>query len=70
MRLRKFLRRIHRWVGIVASVWLLLLATTGFLLQHKDDWNLSKYHTQSSWILGVYGIGDNYISYQNKQERV
>lgn len=68
MRLRKLLRRIHRWVGIVASVWLLLLATTGFLLQHKDDWNLSNYHTQSSWILGVYGIGDNYISYQHKQD--
>ena len=68
MRLRKTLRRIHRWVGIIASVWLLLLATTGFLLQHKDDWNLSNYHTQSSWILGVYGIGDNYISYQYKQE--
>jgi hypothetical protein len=55
-------------VGIIASVWLLLLATTGFLLQHKDDWNLSSHHTQSSWILSVYGIGDNYISYQNKQE--
>ena len=67
MRLRKFLRRIHRWVGIVASVWLLLLATTGFLLQHKDDWNLSKHHTQSSWLLGIYGIGDNYTSYQHKQ---
>ena len=68
MRLRKFLRRIHRWVGIIASVWLLLLASTGFLLQHKDDWNLSQYHTQSSWLLGVYGIGDDYISYQDGQE--
>jgi hypothetical protein len=68
MRLRKLLRRIHRWVGIIASVWLLLLASTGFLLQHKDDWNLSNHHTQSSWILSVYGIGDNYTSYQNKQE--
>jgi hypothetical protein len=68
MRLRKFLRRLHRWVGVIASIWLLLLASTGFLLQHKDDWNLSNYHTQSPWLLGVYGIGDNYSSYQNKQE--
>lgn len=70
MRLRKFLRKIHRWIGIIASIWLLLLATTGFLLQHKDDWNLAHKYTQSSLFLSFYDIGQQFTSYGNPQNNL
>lgn len=40
MRLFRFFRVGHQWVGIVLSVWLLLLSVTGFLLliKKKVDW--------------------------------
>lgn len=31
-------RQLHRWVGIVAALFLLLVATTGFLLANKGRW--------------------------------
>jgi hypothetical protein len=68
MRLRKFLRKVHRWIGILASVWLLLLATTGFLLQHKDDWNLDEKYTNSSLFLSFYDIGEQFISFEHEQQ--
>ncbi|MDY0109632.1 MAG: hypothetical protein RBT60_06810 [Candidatus Krumholzibacteria bacterium] len=40
MRLFKFFRVGHQWIGIVVSVWLLLLSVMGFLLliKKKVDW--------------------------------
>jgi len=70
MRLRKFLRKIHRWIGIIASVWLLLLATTGFLLQHKDDWKLDEKYTNSPLLLSLYEIGDQYISFEDQNHTI
>jgi hypothetical protein len=63
MRLRKFLRKFHRWIGILASLWLLLLASTGLLLQHSDDWHLNKKYIQSPFILEAYGIGKQFIAF-------
>jgi uncharacterized iron-regulated membrane protein len=31
-------RQLHRWVGILASLFLLVLAGSGFLLANKDRW--------------------------------
>ncbi|MGV3617274.1 MAG: PepSY domain-containing protein [Fimbriimonas sp.] len=31
-------RQLHRWVGIVAALFLLMVATTGFLLANKSRW--------------------------------
>jgi hypothetical protein len=70
MRLRKFLRKIHRWIGVLASVWLLLLATTGFLLQHKDDWNLDQQYTESKLLLSLYKIGNQYISFETNNSSI
>lgn len=32
------LHRIHKWLGLVAASWLLVLGLTGFLLDHRDTW--------------------------------
>lgn len=63
MRLRKFLRKFHRWIGILASLWLLLLASTGFLLQHSDDWHLDKKYIQNPFLLKANGIGKQFIAF-------
>lgn len=40
MRLLRFFRRVHRWVGVVFTLWLTLIAATGLLLLFKkqSDW--------------------------------
>ena len=32
------LHRIHKWMGLIAGVWLIVLGATGFLLDHRDTW--------------------------------
>lgn len=32
------LHRIHKWMGLIAAFWLIILGTTGFLLDHRDTW--------------------------------
>ena len=57
MRMRKALRKIHRWVGLLSALWLLQLATTGLLLQHADDFNLSQTYVSSPTVLKWFGYG-------------
>jgi len=57
MRLRKTLRKVHRWVGLLAALWLLQLATTGILLQHADDLKLTETYVNSPWILKWHNYG-------------
>jgi|SRR5512147_1423335 hypothetical protein len=37
-----FLRRLHAWIGVVASLNLLLLITTGLLIQHRELFGLQE----------------------------
>lgn len=32
------LHRIHKWMGLTAASWLIVLGLTGFLLDHRDTW--------------------------------
>lgn len=32
------LHRIHKWMGLSAATWLIVLGLTGFLLDHRDTW--------------------------------
>ena len=65
MRTRKFIRKFHRWVGLIASIWLLVLASTGFLLQHSEKWQLDKKFINNSLILNQYGIAQQYIAFKS-----
>jgi uncharacterized iron-regulated membrane protein len=42
-----FLRTTHRWIGITASIFLLVIAATGFLLATKDTFGWVKPPTHS-----------------------
>jgi len=32
------LHRLHKWMGLSAAAWLMVLGLTGFLLDHRDSW--------------------------------
>jgi hypothetical protein len=47
---------LHRWLGIGAFVFLLLLSATGLLLNHSTDLRLDERFVSSAWLLDWYGI--------------
>lgn len=53
---RAWFRRLHRWLGIVVLVFVLLLAVTGIALNHADQWGLDRRHVDWGWVLAAYGI--------------
>ena len=55
-RLRIWLRRGHRWLGVVLVLFVLLLGATGIALNHASDWGLDRRHLDWPWLLDAYGI--------------
>lgn len=70
MRTRKFIRKFHRWIGLIASIWLLILASTGFLLQHSHQWQLDKKHISNTAVLNIYGIGEQFIAFEQDNHQL
>ncbi len=63
----------HRWVGLVAALFVIVLAGTGLALNHTEALELDSRHVRSAWLLDWYGIslpdtvpawhaGDHWIS--------
>ena len=50
------LRRLHRWLGLFAAAFALLLAITGLLLNHADALQLDRHRFQADWLLQLYGV--------------
>lgn len=46
----------HRYFGLTAGLFVLILATTGLLLNHSTDLQLDKRHVRTAWLLDWYGI--------------
>ncbi len=46
----------HRYMGVGAALFTLIIAFTGILLNHTDDFQFSDSHIQSEWVLDWYGI--------------
>ncbi len=46
----------HRYMGISAAVLVLVIAVTGVLLNHTEDFQFDSEHIRSTWILDWYGI--------------
>jgi hypothetical protein len=50
------LRRVHRWLGVVLAMFILMLSITGIALNHSDGWNLDSNYVSSNWLLDAYGV--------------
>ena len=50
------LRRFHRWLGLFAAAFALLLADTGLLLNHADALQLDRHRFHADWLLQLYGV--------------
>ena len=68
MRVRKALRKIHRWVGLLSALWLLQLAITGLLLQHADDFKLTQTYVSSPAVLQWFGYGTRQQAWDLNQQ--
>ena len=64
MKIKRLLRKTHRHIGVFAALWLLLLATTGLLLQHRSDWGLDKSFITNQTLLKLYGVGKRVIAFK------
>ncbi|MDO3386650.1 PepSY domain-containing protein [Gilvimarinus sp. SDUM040013] len=55
-KLRLFLWRWHRRLGLLAAILLLLVAVTGIQLNHIETLNWDNRPVQSEWLLQLYGV--------------
>jgi hypothetical protein len=55
-RLRGFLWRWHRRLGLAAAVLVLVLSVTGIMLNHTESLELDETPLRNSWLLSVYGV--------------
>ena len=51
------MRSLHRSLGAIVAVFVLMLASTGILLNHTSDLDLDKRYLTWGWIMAHYGIG-------------
>jgi uncharacterized iron-regulated membrane protein len=56
LRHARRLRALHRWLGIVSAVFLLLLCVTGLALNHASRLGLSNRFLAPDWLLAAYGF--------------
>lgn len=55
-RIWRYLYKLHRYIGLLSAIVLLMLAITGIALNHTDDLKLDSKMIQSKFILDWYGI--------------
>lgn len=55
-RRRTWLRRGHRWLGLVTVFFVLLLSVTGIALNHGSDWALDRRYIGWDWAIAALGI--------------
>jgi hypothetical protein len=51
-----WLRRAHRWLGILLAAFVILFSCTGIAINHSDRWELNNRYVTWSWLLDAYGI--------------
>lgn len=63
MKIRIYIRKLHKYLGLFSAIWLLMLATTGLLLQNERLFSLQDKYIQSPVLLSLYDIGNQYIAF-------
>jgi hypothetical protein len=53
---RQRARKWHRWLGLFAAAFVLILSVTGVLLNHTHRFKLDQTHIRADWLLKLYGI--------------
>jgi len=53
---RRYIIAVHRWLGLVSAVFLLILALTGLVLNHTELLGLDSIRTNNPYILKRYGM--------------
>lgn len=53
---RAWLRRTHRWLGLAALLFVLLLSVTGIALNHSTDWGLDRRYVSWEWAARALGM--------------
>ncbi|MDZ7805167.1 PepSY domain-containing protein [Thiohalophilus sp.] len=46
----------HRYIGISAALFVILISVTGIMLNHTEQMNLDEQYVQSNWLLDWYGV--------------
>ena len=46
----------HRYMGICAALFALIIAVTGLLLNHTEDFQFDSHYVKNDWLLDWYGI--------------
>jgi len=54
--LRAWLRRCHRWLGLVAIFFVVTLGATGIALNHSAEWQLDRRYIAWNWVNNALGI--------------
>jgi len=54
--MRRFMRSLHRSVGIVVFLFVIILSVTGILLNHTSDLKLDQRYLSTPWLLEHYEI--------------
>lgn len=54
-RLLPFIK-LHRWLGLFSLLFIILLSSTGILLNHTEELSLDEQSVQSHWLQSLYGI--------------
>ena len=50
------LGKLHRWIGAIVAVFLIVLAVTGILLNHSEGLELDKRFVSNDWVLSHYQL--------------
>jgi hypothetical protein len=50
------LHRVHRWMGVVASLFVIFLVLTGWALNHTAELGLARLSIKAPWITAWYGL--------------
>ncbi len=51
-----FLHRVHRWLGVGVSLFVIFLVLTGWALNHTAELGLARLLVQAPWISAWYGL--------------
>ncbi len=69
-KIRLFLLRWHRRVGVALALLVVLLVVTGIPLNHTSEWQLDRQTVAAPWLLARYGIqADAALGYQLESGR-